>query len=59
MNVSEQFERHFNPERFKDNGSRTTAYDEVESEQRKARIFIVDDSAPWEVPKSITAHGEM
>lgn len=26
MNVSEQFERHFNPKRFKDNGSRTTAY---------------------------------
>ena len=34
-------------------------FDEVESEQRKARIFIVDDSTPWEVPKSITAHGEM
>ena len=34
-------------------------FDEVEPKPRKARIFTPDDSAPWEVPKSITAHGEM
>jgi hypothetical protein len=31
----------------------------LEPKPRKARIFTPDDSAPWEVPKSITAHGEM